>query len=50
MKIKTFQGGFDKNMVYNVEPVENQFNNWDADEGYYENYDIEDYFNDENLE
>ena len=45
------QGGyFDKNMIYNVEPVENHLNDWDAETGYYEDYDIENYFNDESLE
>jgi len=44
------QGGNDKNMVYNVEPVENALNNWDPDTGFYEDYDIENYFNDEILE
>ena len=45
------QGGyFDKSMVYNVEPVENHLNDWDAEMGYYEDYDIKNYFNDERLE
>ncbi len=44
------QGGYNKNMVYNVEPVENQLNDWDPESEYYEDYDIEDYFNDEILE
>ena len=30
------QGGNDKNMVYNVVPVENGLNNWDPDTGFYE--------------
>ena len=44
------QGGFDKNMVYNVEPVENQLNDWDPETEFYEDYDIKNYFNDERLE
>ena len=44
------QGGNDKNMVYNVVPVENGLNNWDPDTGFYEDYDIKNYFNDEMLE
>ena len=44
------QGGYNKNMVYNVEPVENHLNNWDPDTGFYEDYDIKNYFNDELLE
>ena len=41
---------FDKSMVYNVEPVENQLNDWDPETGDYEDYDIKNYFNDEWLE
>ena len=49
--IKTIvQGGIDKSMVYNVEPVENQLNDWDPERGFYEDYDIKNYFNDERLE
>lgn len=44
------QGGIDKSMVYNVEPVENQLNDWDPERGFYEDYDIKNYFNDERLE
>ena len=45
------QGGyFDKSMVYNVEPVENNLNDWDPERGFYEDYDIKNYFNDERLE
>ena len=45
------QGGyFDKSMVYNVEPVENHLNDWDPENGFYEDYDIKNYFNDESLE
>ena len=46
------QGGRfgDKSMVYNVEPVENQLNDWDPERGFYEDYDIKNYFNDERLE
>jgi len=45
------QGGyFDKSMVYNVEPVENDLNDWDPERGFYEDYDIKNYFNDERLE
>ena len=45
------QGGyFDKSMVYNVEPVENHLNDWDPETGFYEDYDIKNYFNDERLE
>ena len=45
------QGGyFDKRMVYNVEPVENNLNDWDPERGFYEDYDIKNYFNDEILE
>jgi len=44
------QGGYNKDMVYNVEPVENQLNDWDPESEYYEDYDIENYFNDEILE
>ena len=41
------QGGyFDKSMVYNVEPVENQLNDWDPENGFYEDYDIKNYFKD----
>ena len=43
------QGGFDKNMVYNVEPVENHLNDWDQKRGYYEDCNVN-YFNDEGLE
>ena len=34
------QGGIDKSMVYNVEPVENQLNDWDPERGFYEDYDL----------
>ena len=44
------QGGIDKSMVYNVEPVENQLNDWDPETEFYEDYDIKNYFNDERLE
>ena len=45
------QGGyFDKSMVYNVEPIENHLNNWDPETGFYEDYNIDNYFNDEILE
>ena len=44
------QGGLHKDMVYNVEPVENQLNDWDPERGFYEDYDIKNYFNDERLE
>ena len=45
------QGGyFDKSMVDNVEPIENHLNNWDPETGFYEDYNIDNYFNDEILE
>ena len=51
MKTIVQGGGFgDKSMVYNVEPVENQLNDWDPETGFYEDYDIKNYFNDERLE
>ena len=35
------------NVTFNVEPVENQLNDWDPETGLYEDYDIKNYFNDE---